>query len=139
MKSLRAPSTLPATPGNSRMSPAILPHPRCTLLSNGSYSLLLSDLGHSRANCSQVRIYRCDERSQGLVVCVYYDGKLFPLTPLPFNNPEFNYSSIFEPSCVIYTAEGNGISARMTVRVSVADNCETREIFVSGIQVMLNW
>jgi len=105
--------------------------PRCLLLSNGSYSLLLTDGGYSASVSGGMSLTRSDGGPfgglSGISFFFYSGGKLLPLQPAPFYQ-DLDYSSVFDGSGAELRCKQKGFESALTVRVSDRDKAELRGV-----------
>ncbi|MGI5971639.1 MAG: GH36-type glycosyl hydrolase domain-containing protein [Oscillospiraceae bacterium] len=94
-------------------------NPRCTLLSNGNYTLLCTDTGRFCAKWQSLRLYSFDPRIFGgsAGVSVYAKTGEDSFSLLPVYGEDMEYSSEFAPEVCKYRAKGHDLESELEVRV----------------------
>ncbi len=108
--------------------------PRTMLLSNGSYTLLMTDTGLSKSISDRTLLTRFDsshlEGVNGIFFFIRHKGGLYPLTPAPMYRPDVQYSSEFDERTVKLFSTYSGIRTTISSCVSAVDKSELREIMI---------
>jgi len=107
-------------------------NPRCHILTNGSYTLLITNTGLSYSVSDGISLTRFDGSLTGGVSGIYFfirkDGVMYPLAPAPFFDNMVRYSSEFdERGARLYSSFGN-VQASISVCVPNRDKAELREV-----------
>ncbi len=110
--------------------------PACCVLSNGSYSVMLTDSGVSKARCGDFTPYftasELPALTHGLEYFIKIGAELIPLLPSPMTNQSAKVSWEFSFSgAKIDTTLGN-LRSQLLFSVSSASNGEKRVISVSS-------
>lgn len=125
-----------AGPGGTvrRFSTHQTPAPRATLLSNGSYTLMLTNAGGSYSMCRGQAVTRWredptrDHWGQFLYVRRLRDGRVWSAAYQPTLATPRNYSATFGVDRVEYRRVDGGIETRTRIAVSSEDQAEVREV-----------
>ncbi|MCL1821024.1 MAG: hypothetical protein FWG36_10280, partial [Oscillospiraceae bacterium] len=112
--------------------------PRCTLLSNGSYTLFCTDGGLTASTSGDISLTRFepDAAKDGLGWYFYLGGDDFwaSLTPLPAPHADIKYSAQFDLDNVSWKAHGSGdlegLHTTVTARVPDVEGAEQRSVLL---------
>ena len=111
--------------------------PRAHLLSNGSYHLLLTDSGLSRALCHGVKLYNCaqnpDTENRGVRMELEAGNGSFPLVPDGYERTGIRWRSEFFETGAVFYCEGRGISAEVQVFLPEGEKCEVRRVSLRNL------
>ena len=112
--------------GNSRS-------PACHTMSNGSYSVFVNELGHSRSMWGEVEICRFlpeqDGEQRGFDLVINTDDGAVPLS---YRAEGITYGAEFTPFCAKITARTEKLTASVTVNVCEDERGEVRTVSVSS-------
>ncbi len=106
--------------------------PQCSLLSNGAYSIMLTEIGICSASCSDTLIYRAPSKpigeGHGAEITLTHGGKVRSLLPSPIESGAYmwEFSEISAEFSCVY----DEFTARTSVAVSGAENGEARTVSV---------
>ncbi len=96
-------------------------NPKCWLLSNGAYTVLLNDSGGGRSSWGGVQVTRFspeqDSSYRGLEIGITADDGEIMLTPGFERDPDVRYGAEFTGEYGRISARTNRLAASMTVRV----------------------
>ena len=110
--------------------------PRCAMLSNGSYRVLVTDTGLNRTLCGMRDLTRFDEKpvggAPGLLFFITDGETLHSLTPAPFYDPAADYSARFETGSAVVTMRREGLSAGVTTLVCPDDAAAVRRVWLKN-------
>jgi cyclic beta-1,2-glucan synthetase len=110
--------------------------PRCHLLSNGSYSIVLTNTGLSSSVSDGIMLNRFDGSLIEGVCGIYFffrtKGRMYSLTPAPFFDRNVQYSAELEEKGAKLFASFDGIRTCITVCVPNRDKAELREIKIQS-------
>jgi cyclic beta-1,2-glucan synthetase len=110
--------------------------PACHLLSNGSYSLVITNTGLSLSLADDIMLSRFDgslcEGVSGIYFFIRKDGRLHSLTPAPFFDDDVRYSSEFDKRNLKLYSSFEGIRTSITVCVPLRDKAELREVKIKA-------
>lgn len=106
-------------------------------LSNGSYTLLQSDLGCSRMTVGEILLAVCSSdrlaEVQGVGCFVWTEGRLLPLQSAPDHGGEYRRSAVCDGgSMTLYTA-GEGLELRQQILVPDRGSGEVRRIRIHNL------
>jgi len=106
--------------------------PRCHLLSNGSYSIFMTNTGLSASVSDGIALNRFDGMLTEGVCGIYFFFRtkkaMYSLTPAPFFDRNLQYSAEFEEKGAKLYASFDGMRTCVTVCVPNRDKAELREI-----------
>lgn len=109
--------------------------PRCHLLSNGSYSVFLTNTGLSCSVSDGIMLNRFDASLAEGVCGIYFflrtKKAMYSLSPAPFFDREVQYSAEFEEKGARLFASFGGIRTCMTICVPNRDKAELREVKIT--------
>lgn len=103
--------------------------PDCCLLSNGAYSLALTESGLSRARAGSVEPYRAADGpfSERSGLCLRLKTPDADISLLPCRGEDaLNFTWSFTSSFALFEGRGRGLSVRVLSAVSASDSCEAR-------------
>ncbi len=112
--------------------------PKCHVLSNGSYGMLLTDggNGYSKMNNIQITRWREDLLSEGYGTYLFIhnvkDGATWSATYEPFKEEADGYQVIFSQDKATYIKNNENIETTTDVFVSPEDNVEIRRMEISN-------
>lgn len=110
--------------------------PECCLLSNGDYSIMLTDSGHSSPQWRGLCPYFCPKNPEpsfhGFDLWLLKDGALTPLLPSPEQPEDTKNLWEFTLYGAKLSSESKGLRSQMTVNVSSGHSGERRRISASG-------
>jgi cyclic beta-1,2-glucan synthetase len=110
-------------------------NPRCTLLSNGTYTVLVTETGCNVSRWGNVELTRFSPNpvgmEMGMLFLLRQGDQVIPLTPAPYFKP-FQYEYQFDGSCAQYTVARGEISARLRICVPQEGAGELREVTVKS-------
>lgn len=110
--------------------------PECCLLSNGSYSLLMDNLGLTRPRWNGITPYLCpktpDRPSHGMDLWLVKDGELINLLPSPSDGDDVKSSWEFTFYGAKISTQRGQLRSQVTVCVSNDYNGEKRRVSVDG-------
>lgn len=115
--------------------------PYTQLLSNGTYTIMLTNAGGglSRYNDLQVTRWREDTTRDAWGSFIYLrdvrSGLHWSAAYQPVRQPAQDYRVIFSPEKVEYYQRTAGIQTRMDVTVASEDNAEVRRLFLTNLTV----
>ena len=127
-----------ATPLSRRLTTPHTPHPRTHLLSNGEYTVMLTNAGGSWSYCRGLDVTRWREdctRDHWGQFCYIKDirsGKLWSLAHQPLGVPADRYEVIFSADKVEFHRLDGKIETHMEVTVSPESNCEVRRVTLTN-------
>lgn len=107
--------------------------PECAMLSNGDYSLLLTERGASSAQFRGIVPYLpADDRQPGLALYLHRNGTLLPLLPSSGQNSLLSFDTSMDLSRVEISSKLVDLSADVTTTVSATLNGEKRVVRLSN-------
>ena len=108
--------------------------PQCSVLSNGVYSVMLTESGISSAACGDMLIYKPPFRQlgdgHGIELMLEYDGEAFPL--LPDANEKYPVLWEMDELCCSWSSLLNKCGVKVSAAVAGGDNGEIRRIDISA-------
>ena len=111
--------------------------PECCLLSNGEYSIMLTDSGISNARCGELSPYftpiQVPSNKHGMELFLKKDNELISLLPSLENNNSSKFLWEFAFSGAKISTEQNFIHSQVLFSVSAASNGEKRVISVNSL------
>ena len=112
--------------------------PACTLLSNGAYTVALSETGASRSMFSDTMVTRFDGTyfgaSQGMSFYIKTESGIYSLLPAPDFSGEPQFSYKFTDRFGEIYAKRQDFSSCVNVRVSPNQNGELRTVIIKNTQ-----
>ena len=127
-----------ATPLSRRLTTPFTPHPRTHLLSNGQYTVMLTNAGGSWSYCRGLDVTRWREdctRDHWGQFCYIKDirnGKLWSVAHQPLGVVADRYEVIFSADKVEFRRVDGKIETHLEVTVSPESNCEVRRITLTN-------
>lgn len=112
--------------------------PRLHVLSNGSYSVVLTDGGSGLSRRNDIALTRWKEdprdRSNGFYIFVQNinSNNAWSVTFDPFCSAPASYAAVFRPDRAEYTRRDGNIETRTQVVVSTEDNAEIRRVSLTN-------
>ena len=110
--------------------------PRCHLISNGSYSLLLTNTGLSRSMADGIMLTRFDASLAEGVCGIYFflksDNETRSLSPAPFFDRDVQYSAQFDEKSHKLHADFDDIKTCITTCIPNRDKSELREVKIQA-------
>ena len=110
--------------------------PRCTLLTNGELTDVLTDSGMGYLKFGETDLTRREEdllrRGQGLLVVARMGGKTIPATLAPFYDQEAQYSVEYQEHSVTYFARRKEAEVGVRCMVHPTISCEQRQIVLKN-------
>lgn len=114
--------------------------PQCALLSNGTYNIMLTESGISRAICSEMLIYRSAFRQlgegHGAELILRRENREYSLLPDP--NEDAAYMWEFSEISGTFSAVFDDFTARCTIAAAGAENGELRIVELCAKEDMEN-
>ena len=122
--------------GLRRSFSGFTPHkPRCHLLGNASYALMVTDTGLSSSRCSGLTMTRSSriprEGPGGMRMFLYAEKTLTSLTPAPAFSDEPRYAAEFDSACARWRMESGRIRTELAVFVPENENAEQRAVKIT--------
>ncbi len=111
------------------LAPAAVP------LSNGQYTVLLTETGASRSRFRELEVTRFDPDPLGEMGMAFYlrtERELLPLTPAPAYDETIRYTCELSDTQGVFRAKRGGLSAVLTVSVPSSGAGEVRLVEVTG-------
>jgi cyclic beta-1,2-glucan synthetase len=127
-----------ATPLSRRLTTPFTPHPRTHLLSNGQYTVMLTNAGGSWSYCRGLDVTRWREdctRDHWGQFCYIKDlrnGKFWSAGYHPLGVPADLYEVIFSADKVEFHRIDGKIETHLEVTVSPETNCEVRRVTLTN-------
>ncbi len=110
--------------------------PRCTLLTNGEITDILTDTGAGYLKFGEVDLTRRStdllRRAQGVITLVRVGGNTIPATLAPFYDKDTRYSVEYQEQSVTYFARQKDIEVGVRCAIHPTISCQQRQIVVKN-------
>ncbi len=113
--------------------------PQIRILSNGSYTVMLTAAGSGFSKCDDLSVFRWEEDrtvdrdGQYFFIFDTIEGSLYPLTFQPMSRKPQDYKTIFSEHKVEFFCRKKNINTHTEVIVSAEDNVELRRITITNV------
>ncbi|SHH48939.1 cyclic beta-1,2-glucan synthetase [Sporobacter termitidis DSM 10068] len=109
-------------------------NPRCTLLGNGAYNVIMAETGQSSSFWNGVTLTKTSFEplgpDAGMSFYLSCGGELLPLLPSPVFDPQVRYSAELTGSCCKISAKSGSLSTSVTASVPENEAGELRTVEV---------
>ena len=109
--------------------------PRCTVLSNGKYRVLVTDTGITSSSSGKLQMDRFDGRqvagAQGMSFFLR-DQAVYSLTPAPYFDSGAEYTASLGGDTAAISAQKGGVSSKIEIRVPGMENAEVRTVILEN-------
>ncbi|MBQ1351219.1 MAG: hypothetical protein IIY71_00660 [Oscillospiraceae bacterium] len=110
-------------------------NPGCALLSNGTYTVLVTETGCNLSRWKMVELTRFSPdpvgMEMGMLFLLRQGRQIIPLTPAPYFKP-FQYEYQFDGVCAQYTVARGDLCARLRICVPQEGAGELREVTIES-------